>query len=184
MTPISLATLGAGCFWCIEAVLRRLRGVESIVPGYAGGRRAHPTYEQVCSGATGHAEVVQVRFDASVLSYADLLRIFFAFHDPTTLNRQGPDVGTQYRSAIFTQDEQQARVAREVIAELAAAGTFDAPIVTEVTPLDRFWPAEDYHHAYYERNAERPYCQAMITPKVTKLRQKYAALLKPADATA
>ena len=179
MPSLTTATLGAGCFWCIEAVLRRLRGVEAIAPGYAGGHVPDPSYEAVCSGTTGHAEVVQVTFDPAVLPFDELLRVFFAFHDPTTRDRQGPDVGPQYRSAIFTTSPAQEDVARAVIAELEASGVFPAPIVTEVTPLDRFWPAEAHHHAYYERNADRPYCQAMITPKLAKLRARYAERLAP-----
>jgi peptide-methionine (S)-S-oxide reductase len=176
---LELATLGGGCFWCLEPVFMRLRGVDHVVPGYAGGSVANPSYEAVCTGRTGHAEVIQVAFDPAVIGYHDLLEVFFAFHDPTTLNRQGPDSGTQYRSIIATHSAEQEAAARAVIAELEAAETFPAPIVTEVVPLERFWPAEDYHHAYFERNPERAYCSAMIAPKVAKLRRAWADRLKP-----
>jgi peptide-methionine (S)-S-oxide reductase len=172
-------TFGGGCFWCIEAVFERLQGVEKVVSGYAGGRRPNPTYEQVCSGATGHAEVIQVTFDPAQITARDLFELFFAFHDPTTLNAQGPDAGTQYRSVIFTNSPAQEVAAREVIAELTRDNAFGAPIVTEVTPLDTFWPAEDYHQQYFQRNPARAYCAAMIAPKVAKLRRSYAARLKP-----
>ncbi|HEU4570895.1 MAG TPA: peptide-methionine (S)-S-oxide reductase MsrA [Gemmatimonadales bacterium] len=178
--PREVATLAGGCFWCLEAVFERLTGVERVVSGYAGGHVPRPTYRQVCDGTTGHAEVVQVTFDPGVLPYADLLRIFFAFHDPTTKDRQGPDVGTQYRSAIFPHDAAQERTAREVIAELTAAGTFEAPIVTEVTPLPpaEVWPAEAYHQEYYRRNPTQPYCLFQVAPKVAKLRRDYAHVLR------
>jgi peptide-methionine (S)-S-oxide reductase len=173
-----LATLAGGCFWCLEAVYRELRGVESVTSGYAGGRRPNPTYEQVCSGTTGHAEVVQVVFDSSTISYRDLLNVFFTIHDPTTLDRQGNDVGTQYRSAIFTHNTEQEAAARGAIAELTKEGTWDDPIVTKIEPLTTFYPAEDYHAAYFERNAKQPYCQFVVAPKVAKARQKFAAKLK------
>ncbi len=173
-----LATLAGGCFWCLEAVYRELRGVESVTSGYAGGRRPNPTYEQVCSGTTGHAEVVQMVFDSSTISYRDLLNVFFTIHDPTTLDRQGNDVGTQYRSAIFTHNTEQEAAAREAIAELTKEGTWDDPIVTKIEPLTTFYPAEDYHTAYFERNAKQPYCQFVVAPKVAKARQKFAAKLK------
>jgi peptide-methionine (S)-S-oxide reductase len=172
-----VATLAGGCFWCLEAVFERLRGVERVVSGYAGGDLPEPDYYAVCSGATGHAEAIRVSFDPAVISYRDLLEIFFAFHDPTTLNRQGPDVGTQYRSAIFTHSPEQDAEAREVIAELNAAGVFSRPIVTQVAPAGDFWAAEASHQQYYQRNATQPYCQAMIGPKVAKLREHYAARL-------
>ena len=174
-----VATLAGGCFWCLEAVFEQLQGVERVVSGYAGGSVRNPTYEQVCSGSTGHAEVIQVTFDPSVIPYRDLLEVFFAFHDPTTLNRQGHDMGTQYRSAVFCQSPEQERVAREVIADLTRLEAFDDPIVTEVVPLTGFHPAEDYHQGYYQRNQGQPYCRATISPKMTKLRAKYAARLKP-----
>lgn len=173
------ATLGGGCFWCLEAVFERLRGVTAVKSGYAGGHVPDPTYEAVCTGRSGHAEVVQVTFDPGELPYRDVLEVFFAFHDPTTLNRQGADVGTQYRSVIFTHDDDQQRTARGVIAELERLRVFDHPIVTEVTPLDRFYPAETYHDAYYRRHPDQPYCQAVIHPKVAKLRRLYASRLRP-----
>ena len=173
------ATLGGGCFWCLEAVFERLAGVSAVESGYAGGRRPHPTYEQVCSGATGHAEVVRVTFDPAELGYGELLELFFAFHDPTTANRQGPDVGTQYRSIILTESPEQERIAHEVIDRLAAEGLFDGPIVTEVRPLDTFWPAEPYHRQYFQRHPEQAYCRAVIAPKVAKLRAGYADRLAP-----
>ena len=172
------ATLAGGCFWCLEAVFERLKGVERVVSGYSGGSVPNPTYEQVSTGTTGHAECMQVTFDPAVLSYRDLLRIFFAFHDPTTMNRQGPDVGTQYRSAIFWHDPVQQATARQVIAELAKGGVFDAPIVTEVAPFDAFYPAEGYHQGYYDQNQSQPYCRVVIAPKVAKLRKLYADRLK------
>jgi peptide-methionine (S)-S-oxide reductase len=175
---LETATLGGGCFWCLEAVFERLEGVEKVVSGYAGGRVPDPSYELVCSGLTGHAEVVQITFDPSVLPYRELLEIFFAFHDPTTLNRQGNDLGTQYRSAIYYHSPEQERTAREVIEQLRRDGTWDDPIVTEVTPLDRFYPAEEYHQQYFQRNPTRMYCQAVVAPKVAKLRREYAARLR------
>ncbi|MEO5798765.1 MAG: peptide-methionine (S)-S-oxide reductase MsrA [Gemmatimonadales bacterium] len=172
------AVFGGGCFWCLEAIFDRLEGVDRVVSGYSGGARPAPSYEQVCSGATGHAEVIEVTFDPAMRSYRELVELFFAFHDPTTLNRQGPDSGTQYRSVIFTTTPEQPAVVREVIAALTADGTFDDPIVTEVAPLERFWPAEEYHQQYFQRNPSRAYCAAMIAPKVAKLRQRYAAVVK------
>jgi peptide-methionine (S)-S-oxide reductase len=177
-----VATLAGGCFWCMEAVFERVEGVEKVVSGYAGGRLPDPTYEAVCSGLTGHAEVVQVTFDPAILSYRELLELFFAFHDPTTLDRQGDDVGTQYRSAIYYHSPEQERTAREVIERLTRDGTWDDPIVTEVAPLDRFYPAEEYHQQYFQRNPTRMYCQAVVAPKVAKLRREYAARLKRAPA--
>jgi peptide-methionine (S)-S-oxide reductase len=172
------ATLAGGCFWCLEAVFEALEGVDRVVSGYAGGSVTNPSYEAVCSGTTGHAEVVQVTFDPGVISYAELLEFFFAFHDPTTLNRQGHDVGTQYRSAIFTHSPEQEATARETIARLTRDGVFDQPIVTEVAPLGEFFAAEAYHQGYYRANPNQPYCRATITPKVTKLRAKYREKLK------
>jgi peptide-methionine (S)-S-oxide reductase len=177
------ATLAGGCFWCVEAVFEPLEGVEKVVSGYTGGSHPNPSYEAVCTGVTGHAEAVQVTFDPAVLSYRDVLEIFFAFHDPTTPNRQGPDVGTQYRSAIFTHSPEQKLVAEEVISKLNADKVFPAPIVTAVVPLGTFWPAEDYHQGYYRRNPNQGYCQAMIGPKVAKLRAKYGARLKKSAAS-
>lgn len=177
------ATLAGGCFWCVEAVLEPLEGVDRVVSGYTGGRHPHPSYEAVCTGVTGHAEAVQVTFDPEAISYRDLLELFFAFHDPTTLNRQGPDTGTQYRSAIFTHSDEQKAVAEETIARLNAEKVFPDPIVTEVGPLVNFYPAEEYHQGYYRRNPTQGYCQAMIGPKVAKLRAKYAARLKKSPAS-
>ncbi len=170
----SVATLGGGCFWCLEAVFRPLRGVERVVSGYAGGHVPHPTYRQVCSKTTGHAEVVQITFDPDVVSYRTLLEIFFAMHDPTTPDRQGADVGPQYRSIILYHDETQRQTAEAVIAELEAQGVFDAPIVTELKPFDVFYPAEEAHQNYYARHTWQPYCVAVISPKLRKLRQQYA----------
>jgi peptide-methionine (S)-S-oxide reductase len=173
-----IATLAGGCFWCLEAVFERLKGVERVVSGYSGGRLPSPTYDQVSTGTTGHAECLQVRFDPEVLPYRVLLQVFFAFHDPTTPNRQGPDAGTQYRSAIFWHDPGQLATAREVIAELTKDGVFDAPIVTEVVPFTAFHPAEGYHQGYYDRNRGQPYCRVVIAPKLAKLRKLYAGRLK------
>lgn len=175
-------TMGGGCFWCLEAVFERLQGVEKVVSGYAGGARPNPSYEQVCSGATGHAEVIQVTYDPAVISTRELLELFFAFHDPTTLNAQGPDRGTQYRSVILTDSPAQEAVARAVVAELTREATFDAPIVTQIEPLEHFWPAESYHQQYFRRNPSKAYCAAMIAPKLAKLRQRYAARVKPEPA--
>jgi peptide-methionine (S)-S-oxide reductase len=175
---LETATLAGGCFWCLEAVFEQLEGVERVVSGYSGGRVKNPSYERVCAGATGHAEVVQITFDPRVLSYRDLLEFFFAFHDPTTLDRQGHDVGTQYRSAIFHHSPEQKATAEQVIAELTSQGVFADPIVTEVAPFAEFFAAEGYHQGYYRANPDQAYCRATITPKVTKLRQKYAARLK------
>jgi peptide-methionine (S)-S-oxide reductase len=177
------ATLAGGCFWCLEAVFEQLEGVERVVSGYTGGRANAPSYEQVCSGTTGHAEAVQIVYDPSVISYRDLLELFFAFHDPTTMNRQGHDVGTQYRSAIYYDSPIQKTTAEELIAELIRDQVFDDPIVTEVTPLGEFYAAEGYHQGYYRANPSQAYCRATITPKVTKLRQKYAARLKKSAAS-
>jgi peptide-methionine (S)-S-oxide reductase len=173
-----IATLAGGCFWCLEAVFNDLRGVEKVESGYAGGLIPNPSYRQVCTGTTGHAEVVQVTFDPGAVSFKELLEVFFTIHDPTTLNRQGADMGTQYRSAIFYHTPEQKRIADEVIAELSAAKIWDDAIVTEVTPLTVFYLAEDYHQRYYEQNTEQPYCRAVIAPKVSKFRQKYLSKLK------
>jgi peptide-methionine (S)-S-oxide reductase len=168
-----VATLAGGCFWCLDAVFRDLRGVEKVESGYAGGTTPNPSYEQVCSGKTGHAEAVQVTFDPAAISFRELLGVFFTIHDPTTLNRQGGDVGTQYRSAIFYHTPVQRAIAAEVIRELEAEGLWDAPIVTELTPLTTFYPAETYHQDYFNRNPYQPYCAAVIAPKVAKFRSKY-----------
>jgi peptide-methionine (S)-S-oxide reductase len=173
------ATLGGGCFWCLEAVFERLRGVERVVSGYAGGTVPEPTYQQVCTGATGHAEVVQLTFDPAVVSFREVLDVFFATHDPTTLNRQGPDAGTQYRSAIFYNSPEQKRAAEERIAELNAAHIWDRSIVTQVVPLQAFYPAEEYHQEYFRRNSAQPYCHAVVAPKVAKFRKQFADKLKP-----
>jgi len=173
-----LATLGGGCFWCLEAVFQDLKGVERVVSGYAGGSVPNPSYEDVCTGRTGHAEVVQVTFDPAVLSYRDLLQVFFGIHDPTTLNRQGPDEGTQYRSAIFHHGPEQERVAREVIAELERRGIWDSPIVTEVTAAPPFYPAEQCHQEYFRRNPGQGYCRVVIAPKVAKFRKEHLDRLK------
>jgi peptide-methionine (S)-S-oxide reductase len=175
-----VATLGGGCFWCLEAVFEQLRGMEKVESGYAGGRVEKPSYQQVCSGATGHVEVVQVTFDPAVVSYREVLEVFFATHDPTQLNRQGPDVGTQYRSVIYYHSPQQKQTAEEVIAELNAAGLWGKPIVTRVEPLTAFYKAEDYHQGYYRANPEQPYCAAVVGPKVAKFRQKFAHKLRGA----
>lgn len=173
-----LATLAGGCFWCLEAVFEQLRGVTKVTSGYAGGRVPNPSYEAVCTGTTGHAEVVQVAFNPDVISFRDLLGVFFTIHDPTTLDRQGGDVGTQYRSAIFYHDDGQRRVAEDLISELEAEHVFDDPIVTKIEALQGFYPAEEYHREYYRRNASQPYCRAVIAPKVAKLRSKYLEKLK------
>lgn len=171
-------TLGGGCFWCVEAVYARVEGVEEAISGYAGGHVPDPTYRAVCSGATGHAEVVQVRFRPDTIPLRQILEIFFTVHDPTTHNRQGADIGTQYRSAIFYHDEDQGAVVREVVADLDANGPWDDPIVTEIAPLDTFYPAEDYHQEYYDQNRQQPYCRAVIDPKVAKFRQRFAHRLR------
>lgn len=162
------ATFGNGCFWCTEAIFQRVNGVESVVSGYSGGSVANPTYEQVCTGTTGHAEVVQITFDSDLISYEDLVRVFFATHDPTTLNRQGNDVGTQYRSAIFYHGEQQREVAEKVLKELDSSGTYPAPIVTQVVPFEIFYPGETYHQNFFNEHTNHPYCSAVIGPKVQK----------------
>jgi len=173
-----LATLAGGCFWCLEAVFQQLRGVTKVVSGYTGGSVPHPSYEAVCTGTTGHAEVTQITFDPSSVSYRDLLDVFFTIHDPTTLDRQGNDAGTQYRSAIFHHSPEQKADAERVIKDLEREKVWDDPIVTEVVPLEQFYPAENYHQDYYARNANQPYCRAVIAPKVAKLRSKYLARLK------
>ena len=173
-----LATLAGGCFWCLEAVYNELRGVESVVSGYAGGHDPNPTYEAVCSETTGHAEVVQIAYDPDMVSFRELLEVFFTIHDPTTLNRQGNDVGTQYRSAVYFHDEEQRLIAEEVIEEMTVAGVWDDPIVTEVTALDTFYEAEEYHQRYFEKNPFQPYCFVVVRPKVSKFRKKFVSKLK------
>ncbi|MBS1241787.1 MAG: peptide methionine sulfoxide reductase [Gemmatimonadetes bacterium] len=172
------ATLAGGCFWCLEAVFERLEGVDQVVSGYTGGQVPDPSYAAVCSGLTGHAEAVEVRFDPAVIGYRDLVELFFAFHDPTTRNRQGPDVGPQYRSAIFVHSADQRAVAEEVVAALTREGVFDAPIVTEIAAAGPFYPAERHHQQYYQRNPDQAYCRAMIAPKVARLRARYTARLR------
>ena len=172
------ALLGGGCFWCIEAVFDALKGVEDVESGYAGGPKANPTYEQICDGNTGHAEVVRVTFDPAAITFKEILTVFFTIHDPTTRNRQGNDVGTQYRSVIFYLDEAQQRIAEEVIAELSAQGLWDAPVVTEVTPYSNYFPAEDYHQEYFSRNPNQGYCSVVVAPKVAKFRKQYFDKLK------
>jgi peptide-methionine (S)-S-oxide reductase len=173
-----LATLGGGCFWCLEAVFKDLQGVLGVRPGYAGGHVANPSYKLVCTGQTGHAEVVQIRFDPTVISYADLLRVFFTIHDPTTRDQQGNDVGPQYRSIILTHSEQQQATAEKVIRELAAAKIWDDPLVTEIAPLEAFYVAEPEHHDYFARNPQAGYCRVVIGPKVAKFRKAFASRLQ------
>ena len=172
------ATLAAGCFWCVEAVFDDLKGVEDVVSGYSGGHKENPTYSEVCSETTGHAEVIQIKFDPEVISYADILRVFFAVHDPTTLNRQGNDIGTSYRSAIFYNSPEQKQTAEEIIREVTEAGIYDNPIVTEVKAFDKFYPAEDYHQEYFANNPNQPYCAAVVAPKVAKFRKQFVSRLK------
>ena len=177
-TRREVATLAGGCFWCLEAVFDEVQGVEHVESGYAGGTVANPTYRQVCGGATGHAEVVQITFDPATISFRDLLNIFFTIHDPTTLNRQGSDIGTQYRSAIFYHSPEQKLTAEQVIKEINEAKIWPAPIVTEVTPFQGFYMAEDYHQEYFANNGEQPYCQFVVAPKVAKFRARYFEKLK------
>jgi peptide-methionine (S)-S-oxide reductase len=175
-----VATLGGGCFWCLEAVYLGLRGVTRVVSGYAGGHVVDPSYEQVCGKRTGHAEVVQIGFDPAEVSYADLLRVFFTIHDPTTKDRQGHDLGPQYRSIILTHETAQQAAAEAVIAEIEATGIWPGQIVTEIRPLEGFWPAEEYHQNYFARNPTQGYCQAVVAPKVAKFRKSFAGRLKAA----
>lgn len=179
-----VATLGGGCFWCVEAVYNELNGVERVESGYAGGQVENPTYKDVCEGTTGHAEVVQLTFDPRVVSFKEILEVFFTVHDPTTLNRQGADVGTQYRSVIFYHDDAQRAVAEELIAEINAAKIWNAPVVTEVTPFEKFYVAEDYHQEYFSRNAGQAYCRFVVAPKVGKFREHYREKLKGSAAAA
>ena len=168
-----VATFGGGCFWCLDAAFRQLRGVEKVVSGYAGGKRPNPSYEQVCSGATGHAEVVQITFDPNIVSYEDLLGVLFTIHDPTTLNRQGNDTGTQYRSVVFYHSPEQERAVRQTTAALEREKVWDDAIVTEVIPFSVLYPAEGYHQDYFNKNPNQPYCQAVVAPKVGKVRKAY-----------
>jgi len=172
------ATLGGGCFWCLEAVFLGMKGVSAVTSGYAGGHLADPTYEEVCGKRTGHAEVVQISYDPTTVSFAEVLKVFFTIHDPTTKDRQGADIGPQYRSIILTHDAAQDAAAREVIAEITAARLWGNPIVTEIVPLTQFWPAEPEHHDYFARNPWSGYCQAVVAPKVLKFRKNFAQLLK------
>jgi peptide-methionine (S)-S-oxide reductase len=178
MSRIEVATMGGGCFWCTEAVFSELKGVERVESGYSGGTAPNPTYQQVCTGTTGHAEVVQITFDPEVISFKELLRVFFTLHDPTTLNRQGADVGTQYRSIILYHNDEQKRNAEQVIKEIESAAVWDGPIVTQLKPFDAFYIAEDYHQEYYKQNPGQQYCQIVIAPKVAKLRKQYREHLK------
>jgi peptide-methionine (S)-S-oxide reductase len=173
-----LATLAGGCFWCLEAVFNKMKGVETALSGYMGGQTLNPSYREVCSGTTGHAEVVQVAFDPAIVSFREILDVFFTIHDPTTLNRQGNDAGTQYRSAIFYHSPEQKQTAESFIAELTAAKAWPAPIVTEVTPAVTFYPAEDYHQEYFEHNPDQPYCNFIVAPKVAKFHEKFAGKVK------
>lgn len=175
---MEIATLANGCFWCTEAIFQRLKGVTSVTSGYTGGARPNPSYEQVSTGATGHAEAIQIEFDPTIISYETLLDIFFHTHNPTSLNQQGNDIGTQYRSAIFYHDDTQKRIAQEKITELELAKTFKDPIVTEITESTEFYPAEDYHKKYYEKNKDKPYCTFVISPKISKLFDKYSENVK------
>jgi len=177
-TNREIATLGGGCFWCLEAVFDNLQGVESVESGYTGGKNANPTYKQVCNGNTGHAEAVRVTFDPEVIAYREMLEVFFTIHDPTTLNRQGNDAGTQYRSAIFYHTSAQKKIAEQLIAELDAQKVFGAPIVTEVVPVPTFYVAEDYHQEYFTNNGSQPYCQFVVAPKVARFRKKFAKRVK------
>ena len=177
-TEKATATLAGGCFWCLEAVYLQMRGVETVDSGYMGGQTVQPTYEEVCSGETGHAEVVRLTYDPAVVGYRDLLEVFFGIHDPTTLNRQGNDVGTQYRSAIYTHSAEQAETARALIAEMTADSVFDAPIVTEVTAATEFWPAEEYHRNYFALHPNQPYCSYVVSPKVAKFRKKFGEWMR------
>lgn len=175
---LQTATLGGGCFWCLEAVFDEVKGVHSVVSGYSGGRVDSPSYKAVCTGMTGHAEAVQVTFDPNVISYKDILNVFFAIHDPTTLNRQGADVGTQYRSAIFYHNDEQKQIAEGLIKELNDQRIWDHPIVTEVSKINGFYRAEDYHQEYFAKNPYQPYCQAVVAPKVAKFRKQHLDMLK------
>ncbi|RMD76943.1 MAG: peptide-methionine (S)-S-oxide reductase [Chloroflexi bacterium] len=177
--PLETATLAGGCFWCLEAVYDQVIGVKDVVSGYTGGRVPNPSYQRVCDGNTGHAEAVQIQFDTEQISYRELLEIFFSIHDPTTLNRQGADVGTQYRSAIFYHSEEQRQIAEQLVRELTEQRVFRDPIVTEIVPATTFYPAEDYHQEYFARNPYQPYCQFVVAPKVVKFRKLFADKVAP-----
>ena len=172
------ATLGAGCFWCVETIFQQLQGIQQVVSGYAGGTISNPTYQQVCSGNTGHAEVIQITFNPAIISYTEILNVFWRIHDPTTLNRQGSDIGPQYRSVIFYHDAGQKEIAERSRAELVASGSWSNPIVTEIVPYTNFYPAEEYHQDYFNRNPQQGYCQMVINPKVQKFRKDFSAQLK------
>ena len=176
--PLEVATLAGGCFWCIEAVFLEVDGVENVIPGYTGSTTVNPSYQQVCTDETGHAEAVQVTFDTAMISYREILEIFFSVHDPTTLNQQGADTDTQYRSAIFYHNEQQKAIAEELTGRLNKARLWKKPIVTQIAPLDKFYPAENYHREYFSRHPEQAYCQIVISPKVNKFRKQWAKRLK------
>jgi peptide-methionine (S)-S-oxide reductase len=178
MSTEEVATLAGGCFWCLEAVFKQIKGVQRVLSGYTGGKKANPTYQEVCSDSTGHAEAIDITFFPDVISFHDILEIFFTVHDPTTLNRQGNDVGSQYRSAVYYHDESQRQTAEHVIKEIDQARIWDAPIITEVKPYTKFYSAEEYHRDYFERNPDQGYCRAVIAPKVAKFRQKWAGKLK------
>ena len=178
MTREEVATLAGGCFWCLEAIFKQVRGVQRVISGYTGGKKINPTYEEVCSDKTGHAEAVDITFFPDVISYREILEIFFSVHDPTTLNRQGNDVGTQYRSAIFYHNEAQKIIAEQVIKDINDSNIWEKPIVTELKPYEKFYSAEDYHRDYFERHPEQAYCQAIIAPKVVKFRKKWEKKLK------
>ena len=178
--PLVLATLSGGCFWCTEAIFKSLKGVINVMPGYAGGKVENPTYEQVCTGTTGHAEAIQITFNENLIPYQALVEIFFGTHNPTTLNRQGNDVGEQYRSVIFTHSEEQNKVANQVKSQLEKDKLFDKPIVTEIIPFTNFYPAENYHRNYFDKNPGQPYCQTIINPKLAKFREHYKDLMKSA----
>jgi methionine-S-sulfoxide reductase len=178
---VEVATFGSGCFWCTEAVFEELKGVESAVSGYSGGRVPNPTYEQICTGGTGHAEVIQVTYDPEVITFPELLEVFWMTHDPTTLNQQGPDHGTQYRSAVFYHTDEQRELAEKYMQRLDESGAFDAPIVTEITKFQKFYPAEDYHQEYFAANPRQPYCRAVVKPKVVKFRKAFKDKLKVND---
>jgi peptide-methionine (S)-S-oxide reductase len=178
VNKLHIATFGGGCFWCLEAIYKILRGVISVESGYTGGKIPNPTYKQVSTGNTGHAEVVQITYNPEIITFRDLLNVFFTIHDPTTLNKQGADIGTQYRSAIFYHDQEQKQIAQTTISELNQAGLWSDKIVTEVTPFEKFYIAENYHQDYYANNSSQPYCQAVIAPKISKFRQKFVDQLK------
>jgi peptide-methionine (S)-S-oxide reductase len=179
MNSTETATFGTGCFWCTEAIFKELQGVVSVMPGYSGGQTVNPTYKEVCSGDTGHAECTQIVFDPSKISYDELLEVFFKVHDPTSLNRQGNDVGTQYRSVIFYHNDEQKRLAAEYKTELDRSGAYEKPIVTQIVPMEKFYPAEDYHHDYYEYNKDKnPYCAVVVRPKLEKFRKVFSEKLK------